>query len=200
MGRVYGYTNILSSTLKEKEILTLFNNGCEKVIEEKDGQSKERFYELLKCLKNGDTLIIARLNRVGKTIKEACDIFKLLLDKGTLVNILNIGVIDTSEKLNLIQNIFTSFLNEHKDINNKVKAIQLFNNSGIKEKNIQNNIKSINHRKNYTDDELNKALKLLCINGGSYSYMQVVKKTGISKSTLIRANKKKNLSHIHIVK
>ncbi|WP_244834034.1 recombinase family protein [Clostridium sp. BJN0001] len=200
MGKIYGYTNILNSSLREKEIFSLFNNGCEKVIEEKDQEKKERLYELLKDLNEEDVLIIARLNRVGKTIKEACDIFKILLDKGGKVKILNIGVIDTMDKLNLIQNAFTTFLDEHKDITNKVKAIKLFNKSGIKEKGIDRNTKSVNHRRNYTEDELDRALKLLCINGGNYSYTQVVKKTGISKSTLIRANKRKNLSHIHVVK
>ena len=45
----------------------------------------------------------------------------------------------------------------------------------------------------YTKEQLDNALGMLTINGGSYSYKEVERLLGISKSTLIRENNKRKL-------
>lgn len=43
--------------------------------------------------------------------------------------------------------------------------------------------------KKYTSKQIKHALSLLTVNGGDYSYNQVSDIVGISKSTLLRANR-----------
>lgn len=45
----------------------------------------------------------------------------------------------------------------------------------------------------YTDKQLDNALGMLSVNGGIYSYNEVAELLGISKSTLIREQKRRNL-------
>ncbi|WP_300380509.1 helix-turn-helix domain-containing protein, partial [Clostridium sp.] len=45
----------------------------------------------------------------------------------------------------------------------------------------------------YTKKQIDHALSLLIVNGGTYSYTEVAELTNISKSTLIRENNKRKL-------
>ena len=46
----------------------------------------------------------------------------------------------------------------------------------------------------YTKEQLDNALSMLTVNGGNRSYKEVERLLGISKSTLIRENNRRNLN------
>lgn len=46
--------------------------------------------------------------------------------------------------------------------------------------------------KKFTKEQLDNALSMLIVNGGKYSYKDIERLLGISKSTLIRGNNKRN--------
>lgn len=108
-----------------------------------------------------------------------------LIEKGIRVNILNIGVMDNTPSSKLIRNIFFSFAEFERDMiierTQEGKAVAK-QKEGFREGRPQK----------YNKKQLNYALQLLTVNGGNCSYNEVVEITGISKSTLIRHNKKIN--------
>ena len=48
----------------------------------------------------------------------------------------------------------------------------------------------------YTEKQLQNAISMLAVNGGTNSYKEVAEITGISKSTLIREKNKSSISNI----
>ena len=103
---------------------------------------------------------------------------KELVEKGVAVRILNMGnaPIDNSPTGMLMLNIMLSFAEFERDM--IVQRTQ----EGKAASGNYGGRKSI-----YTKEQIDHAMELL---NGSYSYTDVVKMTGISKSTLIRARKR----------
>ena len=103
-----------------------------------------------------------------------------LVEKGIKVYILNIGVMDNTPSSKLIRNVFFAFAEFERDMivertmEGKVIAKQ---NPDFRE----------GRPKKYSRKQIEHALELL----ESNSYKQVEDMTGISKSTLIRAKKKR---------
>ncbi|CUQ30530.1 recombinase family protein [Clostridium baratii] len=184
---IYGYARIssksqLTGNSLEEQICILSNNGCEKIIEEVFTGTKSdrpRFKLLLNELKNGDTLVVTKLDRFARSVIEGSKIINDLIERGIKVNILNIGILDNTPSSKLIRNIFFSFAEFERDMiierTQEGKSIAKTK-EGFKE----------GRPKKYTEKQLNHALSLLNTNGGNHSYKEVTEITGISKSTLIR--------------
>lgn len=134
-------------------------------------------------LQNGDTLIVTKLDRFARSMTQGSELVTRLIDKGIKVNILNIGMMDNTPSSKLIRNIFFSFAEFERDMiverTQEGKAIAKTK-EGFRE----------GRPKSYTPKQLDYALSLLTVNGGDKSYNDIVEITGISKSTLIRANNK----------
>lgn len=134
--------------------------------------------KMLKELKSGDTLIVTKLDRMARSVQEGSKLIKELVEKGVAVRILNMGnaPIDNSPTGMLILNIMLSFAEFERDM--IVQRTQ----EGKAASGNYGGRKSI-----YTREQIDHAMELLT---GPYSYTDVVKMTGISKSTLIRARKR----------
>lgn len=154
---------------------------AEIVVESYSG-AKERpiFNALLDRLACGDTLIVTKLDRFCRTTKEGLQYIDLLLNKGVKIHILNMGLIESSPMGRLIVTNLLAFAEFERAMiiertqNGKAIAKQ--------RDNFREGRKPI-----YTPEQIEHALKLLEDN----SYSQVVKMTGISKSTIIRAKRNK---------
>lgn len=146
------------------------------------GSKTERpeFQKLLKVLKKGDTLIVTKLDRFARSTLEGTKIVKELFERGVTINILNLGIIENTPTGRLIFNIFMSFAEFERDMiierTQEGKAMAKANNKNFRE----------GRPKKYGKKRIEEALKLL----ETHSYKEVVERTGISKSTLIRAKKK----------
>lgn len=136
--------------------------------------------KLIGELKNGDTIIVTKLDRLARSVQQGIELIESLVNKGVKVNVLNMGMMDNTPTGKLIRNVMLSFAEFERDM------IMQRTREG-REIARQN----LNHREGrkpiYTEEQISHALDLL---NGSYSYTDVVKMTGISKSTLIRAKKK----------
>lgn len=143
---------------------------------------RPQFTILLQELKMGDTLIVTKLDRIARSMTQGSELVNELIDKGIRVHILNIGVMDNTPASKLIRNIFFSFAEFERDMiierTQEGKAIAKTK-SGFKE----------GRPNKYTPEQLNHAMSLL----ENYSYKEVEKMTRISKSTLIREKRKRNL-------
>lgn len=135
--------------------------------------------KLLSQITSGDKLIVTKLDRIARSASQGADLIQSLLDKGITIHILNMGVLDNTPTGKLIRTILLAFAEFERDMiverTQEGKAI-------AKEK---PDFREGRPRQ-FDDMQIDNALSLL----EKYSYTQVTKLTGISKSTLIRAKRK----------
>ena len=136
--------------------------------------------KLLEELKDGDTIIVTKLDRIARSVQQGITLIDDLVEKGVKVNVLNMGMMDNTPTGKLIRNVMLCFAEFERDM------IMQRTREG-REAARQNPDHREGRKKKYTDEQMAHAMELL---KGSYSYNDVVKMTGISKSTLIRARKK----------
>ncbi|WP_368236408.1 recombinase family protein [Clostridium perfringens] len=193
---IYGYARVSTKgqakdgNSLESQIKLLRDNGATEIYADSfTGTKTDRpeFNKLLNILKTGDTLIVTKLDRFARSMTQGSELVNELIDKGIRVNILNIGVMDNTPASKLIRNIFFSFAKFERDMiverTKEGKAIAK-SKEGFKE----------GRPKKHTKEQVDHALSMLSINGGKYSYKEVERLLGISKSTLIRENNKRKIS------
>lgn len=189
---IYGYCRVSTKgqakdgNSLELQQNTLKENGAAIIYTDSfTGTKMERpeLDKLLGRLQSGDTLIVTKLDRFARSVSQATELITSLIDKGIKVNILNLGILDNSSMSTLMRNILLSFAQFERDMiverTQEGKAIAR-QKPDFKE----------GRPKIYGKKQIDHALSLLETN----SYKQVEEITGISKSTLIRAKRKKENS------
>ena len=190
---IYGYARVSTKGQEkngnslENQIELLKENGAAEIYADSfTGTKTDRpeFKKLLTVLKEGDTLIVTKLDRFARSMMQGSELVTELLEKGIKVNILNIGVMDNTPASKLIRNIFFSFAEFERDMiierTQEGKAIAKLK-PGFKE----------GRPKKYTKEQLDNALSMLTVCGGAYSYKEVERILNISVSTLIREFKRR---------
>lgn len=180
----YGYARV--STMHQDlqvQLKQLENENCNKIYSEKyTGTNKKRpeFQKLIDMLQEGDTLVVTKLDRFARSTQDALEIIKDLFNRNIKVHVLNMGIIENTPTGRLIFTIFSAFAEFERDMivertqEGKMLAKQ---NPDFRE----------GRPKKFSRQQINQALSLL----ENHSYKQVEDMTGISVSTLVRANKKK---------
>lgn len=99
----YGYARVSSNGQDlTVQLNALKENGCELIYKEKSsGRSKvgrKEFSSLLGVIKEGDTIVVTKLDRFARSTKDALSTIELLNDKGVALVVLNMGgdKVDTS--------------------------------------------------------------------------------------------------------
>ena len=145
--------------------------------------SRPEFDKLLDVLKHGDTLVVCKLDRFARSISQGSEISTNLIDRGVKVHILNMGILDNSPTSSLLRNVMLAFSEFERQLiverTSLGKAYARENNPNFKE----------GRPKVYSEEQINLALSLLETN----SYRQVEKMTGISKTTILRAKRNRDL-------
>lgn len=160
----------------------LKNAGAQKIYSDTFTGTKNHRPELDKLmdlLQPGDTLIVSKLDRIARSASGGIELINSLLKRGITVHVLNMGIMDNTPSGKLIRNVMLAFAEFERDMiierTQEGKAIAR---------------KRADYRegrpKKYSRKQIEHALELL----ESHSYKQVEAMTGISKSTLIRAQKK----------
>jgi DNA invertase Pin-like site-specific DNA recombinase len=179
----YGYARVSTvSQDLESQLQSLEKEGCDKVYSEKfTGTKADRpqFQELLSILKEGDTLVVTKLDRFARSTIDGIQTVKELFEKGVKVHVLNMGLVEDTPTGRLIFNIMSSFAEFERDMiverTQEGKAIAK-----------QREDFREGRPNKFSKKQVDHALGLL----ETHSYKQVEDMTGISKSTLIRAKKK----------
>lgn len=184
---IYGYMRVSTvgqvkgNSLEEQERI-LRQNGAMVLYQDAftgTKTSRPNFNKLLAILKEGDTLIITKLDRFARNTVEGINVVQHLLGRGVRVNILNMGTIDNTPTGKLILTVMLGFAEFERDMilqrTAEGKSIAKTK-SGYLE----------GRPPKYTEEALVEAVMLL----DSYTYRQVSEMTGISKSTLQRIKKK----------
>lgn len=187
----YGYARV--STLKqgkdgnslEGQEIALKESGAEIIFFEKFTGTKSKRPELdklLAVLKPGDYLLITKLDRIARSISQGTELIESLIEKGIVVHILNLGILDSTPASKLVRNIFLSFAEFERDM--IVERTQEGKEIARQKPDYREG-----RPKKYKKVQLEHALLLL----HEYSYRQVSEMTGISISTLTRAKRKETV-------
>ena len=186
---VYGYARVSTkgqakdgNSLEAQEKALRESGANEIYVDAFTGTKTDRpeFDKLMNKIQKGDTLIVTKLDRFARSMSQGSELVSDLIERGIKVYILNIGVMDNTPSSKLIRNVFFAFAEFERDMiverTMEGKAIAK-QNPDFRE----------GRPKKYSRKQIEHALELLDNN----SYKQVEDLTGISKSTLIRAKKKR---------
>jgi len=98
---VFGYARVSTDRQhSENQVQRLRDNGCEHVFADQGASGKNasrpEWDKCLAQLRKGDTLLITKLDRIGRSVQNVIDVMKLLIDRGVGVRALDQGDIDTT--------------------------------------------------------------------------------------------------------
>jgi DNA invertase Pin-like site-specific DNA recombinase len=126
----------------------------------------------------GDVLIVTRLAR---SVSQASGMITEMIDEGITINVLNLGILSNDLVNTLLRNVLLSFAQFERDMivqrTQEGKAVARATDPDFRE----------GRPPKFDTEQLDHAMELL----ENHSYTQVVKLTGISKSTLIRERKRR---------
>lgn len=183
----YGYIRVSSKNQKtdgnslDAQMNAVRNAGAEKVfIEAYTGIKLDRpeFDKLLNTVKPDDVIIVTKMDRFARTVAQATETITNLIDKGVIVYVINLGILDNSSMSVLMRNLLLSFAQFERDLiierTQEGRAIAR-----------QRPEYKEGRPKKYKKQQMELALELL----KSHSYSQVSLMTGISVSTLTRGKR-----------
>ena len=185
---IYGYCRVstkgqakdgISLDAQEQEILSRYSDA-HIYKEAYTGTTTDRpvFNEVIRQMQENDMLVVSKLDRLARNTEEGIKIVKNLFLKKCSVHVLNVGLLeDTAMGQFFITTLLAVAELERNQIIERCqtgKAIAR-----------QNSDFTEGRPKKYSRQQVQHALDLL----ESHSYKQVEQMTGISKSTLIRAQK-----------
>ena len=190
MNMIYGYCRVStkgqakdgnSLEAQEKDILSRYNDA-QIYKEAYTGTTIDRpvFSEVVKMMKEHDILVVSKLDRLARNTEEGIHIVKELFKKKCSVHVLNVGLLEDTA---MGQFFITTLLAVAELERNQI--IERCQNGKAIAK--QNPEFTEGRPKKFKQKQVNHALDLL----ESHSYKEVEQLTGISKSTLIRAKRKK---------
>lgn len=183
---IYGYVSVSvrgqfeANSIEEQTKLIKQRYPSAEIIIEKYDNSKDRVIlkDYISKMYGGDTLVVSKLDRLCGTVKEGIALIELALSKNIRVNIINMGMIDGTHTGKMIMNIINAFAEFDKAMiieRTQVGKAIAKTKEGFRE----------GRPKKFSSSEIEEAMVLLETN----SYKVVEQRTGISKSTLIRAKR-----------
>ena len=187
---VFGYARVSTKTQArdgnslDAQVKELKAAGAEKIYTDTfTGTKMDRpeFDKLRQKLRKGDTLIVTKLDRLARSVSQASGLITELIEEGVAINVLNLGILSNDSVNTLLRNILLSFAQFERDM-----IVQRTQEGKAVAKAADPNFREGRPSK-WDNEQMNHAMDLL----KAHSYSQVVKLTGISKSSLIREMKRR---------
>ncbi|MBR0185252.1 MAG: recombinase family protein [Synergistaceae bacterium] len=177
--RVSTYGQARDGNSLDFQIQALRNAGAIQIFSDVFSGSKNyrpQLDHLLNIIQTGDTIIITKLDRIARSLVHGIQLLEYLSNKGVIIDVLNMGIIDDSPTGKLIRNIMLAFSEFERDMiiqrTQEGKAVAR-----------QNPNFHDGRPKKFSRTQIKHALELL----QTHSYQQVADMTGISRATLARA-------------
>ena len=192
---IWGYARV--STTKqaangnslEDQTRALRDAGAEKIVSDSfTGTKMDRpeFTKLRETLKDGDTLVVCKLDRFARTVVEGVSVIRELIERGVTVKILNMGTVENTPTGKVTLTVMMAFAEFERDMiverTQAGKAVARANGKRVD-----------GRPKKYPQKYIAEAIKRIQ-NGESYN--TVANDTKISKSTLIREMRKVKLDAV----
>lgn len=185
---IYGYARVSTATQGrdgnslEDQVAALEKYGCQEIVKEAfTGKTMDRpqFTNLLETLREGDMLVVCKLDRFARTAIEGVQTVRELFERGIRVHILNMGLIENTLTGNLILTVMLAFAEYERGM--IVERTQTGKALAKQDPSYREG-----RPKKFTQEQLRHGLDLL---DQGKSYRQIADLMGISKSTLIRARR-----------
>jgi len=123
---IFGYARVSTQDQKlELQINELEKYGCEEIYKEKKSAVKERpeLDMLIEKLRNGDTIVVWKLDRLGRSLKHLVNLVSWFNEKGVEFISINDKIDTTTAQGRLIFNLFATFAEfERELISERTKA------------------------------------------------------------------------------
>ena len=122
---IYGYARVSSDkqnlygTSLDDQVAILKQNGAETVYADHytgTKMSRPQFDEMIGLLKSGDTLIVTKLDRLGRTSEGMIHLIKDLLARNITVRVLNMGTIENTPVGRMIVTFLAGFAEMERDL------------------------------------------------------------------------------------
>lgn len=187
----YGYARV-STVAQELEVQkqALQSEGCEIIYEEKfTGMKTDRpeLNKLFSVLKESDTLVVTKLDRLARNTKEGIEIIERLFTKNIKVHVLNVGLLEnTTMGRFFLQTLFAVAEMERNLIVERTQEGKVIARQ-------RDDFREGRPRK-HTKKQVEHALLLL----ENHTYKEVEQMTGITKRTLIRRKNEQTAQLVEI--
>jgi len=122
---VYGYARVSTkgqdkygNSLKD-QIATLKDAGCTVIFSDSftgTKMNRPEFNELLKAVKPGDVVVVTKLDRFARTATDGAKLIRGLVDRGVVVNVLNMGIADNTPMGKLMVTMLLAFAEFERDM------------------------------------------------------------------------------------
>ena len=122
---IYGYKRVSTkkqakdgNSLEAQEKLLIENGATKIYCDSFTGTKTDRpaLNELMSIIQEGDTLIVTKLDRLGRSLSKTTELITELIDKGVTVNILNLGVLNNSSMSTLLRNMLLAIAQFERDM------------------------------------------------------------------------------------
>lgn len=182
---IYGYARVSTKgqakegNSLEAQVEALKGAGAEKIYTDSfTGTQMDRpeFRKLREKLKDGDKLIVTKLDRFARSVGQASDLITELIDRGVTVTVLNLGTLSNDSVSTLLRNVLLCFAQFERDM--IVERTQEGKAIAKQDPNFREGRPPL-----YSREQKQHALELL---EEGKTFRQVEKMTGLSKATLVR--------------
>ncbi|WP_408010776.1 recombinase family protein [Pseudalkalibacillus sp. A8] len=192
---IYGYARVSSRGQNlEAQLKAISESGAEKVFQEKQSgrkaDNRKQFQALLETVKEGDTIVVTKLDRFARSTKDALSTVELLNDKGVGLIVLNMGgdKVDTTTAIGKLMITVLSGIAEFEA--DMIKERQL---EGIEEAKKRGAYKGRPAKWTERNPAMKHALELCSDrDNNGMTIKEICQITGVSKATLYRKLKEKN--------
>lgn len=122
---IYGYARVSTKGQErdgnslESQETKLRENGATIVYHESfTGTKRHRpeFDKLLSVLKEGDTLVVTKLDRIARSVIHGASLMEELISMGVKINVLNMGMMDNTPASKLMRTMFFAFAEFERDM------------------------------------------------------------------------------------
>ncbi|MDT0193724.1 recombinase family protein [Exiguobacterium sp. BG5(2022)] len=153
--------------------------GCEKIFYEKRGATQERpeFEKCLEYLRNGDKLVVWKLDRLGRTMRQLINLVEDLKERDIHLHIVNDGIDTSTDSGKLMFTIFSMFAETERNM--IIERTKVGLESARKRG-------RVGGRKKIDPDVLDRAFMMY---DSGFSVMDICRTLPIQKSTFHKYNK-----------
>jgi len=185
----YGYARVSTKHQDlELQIEKLKDKGCSLIYSEKftgTKCSRPELNKLLDKIKEGDTLVVCKLDRLARNVKEGIELIELLFKRNVKVDVLNLGLLENTTVGRFYLQLLLAVAEMERNM--IIERIS----EGLEKARKRDDF-VCGRPKKFSREQINFALSLR----DTYTFKEIESKTGISMSTLKRESRAKKIEEL----
>jgi len=185
----YGYARVSTKHQDlELQIEKLKDKGCSLIYSEKftgTKCSRPELNKLLDKIKEGDTLVVCKLDRLARNVKEGIELIELLFKRNVKVDVLNLGLLENTTVGRFYLQLLLAVAEMERNM--IIERIS----EGLEKARKRDDF-VCGRPKKFSREQINFALSLR----DTYTFKEIESKTGIIMSTLKRESRAKKIEEL----